>query len=107
MGQTIRTHTSAKPGGVTRTYIVDGKEHVQQSVHSPSVTIIGYTTAAWDGSTLVIEVRSHLEDPETPTIQQPDIRGTERWSMSARGQILTQVMDLPGVNRDTLVYDKQ
>jgi hypothetical protein len=92
---------------VTRTYIVDGKEHVQQSVHSPSVTIIGYTTAAWDGSTLVIEVRSHLEDPETPTIQQPDIRGTERWSMSAGGQILTQVMDLPEVNNDTLVYDRQ
>lgn len=105
--QSIQVRTSTNPGSLTRTYVVDGKEHLQLSARIGSVTTSVYTRAMWDGSTLVIQIRSHLEDVNTSNIREPDIRGTERWSMSAGRHTLRQIFDIPGVSEETLIYFKQ
>jgi hypothetical protein len=108
-GQSIQIHYPMTNGvGYTRTFLIDGKEHPQGSMDTGSVHIQGYSKAEWKGSTLVIQIRSHLDDPEHPTIIEPDVHASERWSLSSDGRILTETDDGPtGLTSRILVYDKQ
>ena len=104
-GQSIQMRYT--PAGSTQTYIVDGKEHLGRVFPSGSGRVNAYTTAVWRGSTLVIGIRTHLEDPDKRDTKQPDLRGTSRWSLSANHRLLAQINDIPGVPEEIMVYDKQ
>jgi hypothetical protein len=107
--QSIQVHYPTTNGeGYTRIFLIDGSEHPQGSMDSGSVHVRGYSKAEWKGSTLVIQIRSHLVDPEHPTIVEPDVHALERWSLSSDGRILTETDDGPtGLTKRILVYDKQ
>jgi len=107
--QSIRIHYPTTNGeGYTRIFPIDGKEHLQRGMDTGSVHIQGYSKAEWKGSTLVIQIRSHLDDPEHPTIVEPDVHASERWSLSSDGRVLTETDDGPtGLMNRILVYDNQ
>ncbi len=106
-GQSIQLEETLKSGGhKTRTYIVDGKEHLMDETRSGSITSRGYSTAVWNGSTLVIDYRAHLDDPDNPNIVTPDSHLSQRWNMSADRRVLTLTIEGLGTKR-VLVYNKR
>jgi hypothetical protein len=107
-GQAIEVHSASPGHDSTRTYVLDGKEHYADKMVSGSVQILGYSRAIWEGSTLFIKFRTHLDDPDHPTIKPPDEHASQRWTLSQNGRVLTVISSgsSAALNRD-LVFDKQ
>jgi len=107
-GESIEFHQSLGTGdNVTRTYRIDGKEHLADVRHADPVVIRGYSTAMWKGSTLVVEFRSHLDDPAHPNLVAPEAHVSEKWNLSSDGRVLTEKFETSYGYKMTLVYEKQ
>jgi len=109
-GQTIQVHSTSPGHDWTRTYIADGKEHSADKMVSGSVQSLGYSKATWKGSGLFVEFRTHIYDPDNPTVKTPDSRATQLWTLSGNGRVLTLSsgsFGSSGVLSPVQVYDKQ
>jgi hypothetical protein len=111
-GESIEFRETLEDGGhTTRTYRTDGKERLTDVSHADPVVVHGYSKATWQDSTLVVQLRSHLDDPSRPTIAaaMPDGHATWRWRLSSNGRVLTETSEssFPFVDKYTLVYDKR
>jgi hypothetical protein len=109
-GQTMQVHSTSRGHGRTRTYIADGKEHSADKWVTGSAQALGYSKAEWKGSTLFMEFRVHIDDPDNPAVKTPDSRATQLWTLSGNGRVLTlssESFGRGGVLSSVQVYDKQ